>query len=155
MLPSFATDVSSVLGSLNYLKSDAGEAKTNPEDQYFIETALHWVMASLSWDTSPLQATLLKLLPHVLKAQHHTDPQCNALAKHTALSLAWVRGLNVEGVASVLASITELSQIQNWELRVSCFKFLQVFIPRHSYLLSDAQIKALLEVCELGLVELR
>jgi proteasome activator subunit 4 len=155
ILTDFICFVGSALGSFNYLKSDATEAKTNTEEQSFIETGLHWVYACLSWDTAPIQNTLLTLLPHVLKAQHHTDPQCNALAKYAASNLAWVRGLNEDGVAKVLLSVAELSQIPNWELKASCFKFLQVFIPRYSFLFKDAQVKALFEACEIGLVEAR
>lgn len=90
----------------------------------------------------------LRLLPHLLSAQHHPDPETAALVKYVALQLSWAAWPSASHSA-VLAAVKEISASPSWHVRASALKFLSVFLPRHALLLQGGKcVKQALKLCK-------
>merc|ERR1712228_23204 len=57
--------------------------ENNKKHQHFIETCIYWLTACINLsDMVVFQDIFITILPHIIKAQHHSDVECAALAKH-------------------------------------------------------------------------
>lgn len=121
--------------------SDA-EKTEEKRRQNALETSLMWVVCALSsgdyvWAGRIVQA----FLPAMLYAAHHPDVQCAALAKYTANLCSWAPIATREQVAAILQTVERVaSTADSWHVRVAGLKFLLVFVPRQSLLLTPEQV---------------
>jgi hypothetical protein len=162
-LASFLAWVGEQIGSFVYIKeklggaandSEAGPSAKEKQEQHFIETIATWCIVCTNYDITYGEPVFIALLPHLIKACHHTNPDCATLAKYAVKSLSWLPGLSPTAVQSVLTSTSDLAAVTtSWDVKATVYAFLKVFIPRYSLVLTDKQTKAALALCETGLAD--
>ena len=128
-----------------------------------LQTLLSFLMTCYqAGDLIYTSAVFQALLPHVIRGQHTTDLECAKMARSVAHRSAWlaIRGPAFTADGSVLnddlsAELPLLSAVlqsvsgvatnarSSWQVRVSALRFLQVFVPRHSLLLTSSQVNDL------------
>jgi len=162
----FIATVDTKLSSLAYIKDEMVEPTAENKDEHdkkskaeqnYIETILSWVISCMmSGDIRCSFHLFIKFLPHVIKAQHHTDPQCAAIAKMCCNQCSWVNALTADNVAEVITTVTKVAEeSKSFDVRASAYKFLWVFIPRYALLLKATTVTSLYKLCEGGMVDNR
>jgi len=118
------------------------------QEQHYIETVLYWMITCLrGGDVVYYVHPFTALLPHVIKAQHHPDPTCSALAKYCVRLSQWAL-LPPTQLKGLVKLLKDLSKSPSWHVRSSAASYLTVMIPRHALVMVDGSVvKSSIKLC--------
>jgi len=129
-------------------RKEAKEANTSAvteeqkQDQLFLETAMYWIIkCHKSGDSVFFVQVIPRLLPYILSAQKHHDTQCAAIAKYSSSLTAWVSAPPAN-ISDTVQAVSSVSTFKSWWSRIAALNFLQIFVPRHSLLLTSAHVES-------------
>ncbi|BBN03450.1 proteasome activator subunit 4 [Marchantia polymorpha subsp. ruderalis] len=118
-------------------------SKESKEAVRWMETALHFVIASVrSGSGHVLLSVTRELLHPILSVQETWNKELAKLAKSAMHLLRWQPFGSVH-LGTTIATALAASTDSIWHTRVAALKFMQPVVYRHTYIMSDSDMRAL------------